>query len=152
MLRDGGEVALLALGAGVEIALDAADLLAAQGIRASVVNARFCKPLDAQTLLSVARSSQAVVTVEDGIAQGGFGSAVLELLSEHGVLVPTALIGLPDHFIEHGPVPLLRELAGLTAEEVARKAISLRGLRPSIPAYANGKPPLRDKQPVGVGT
>jgi 1-deoxy-D-xylulose-5-phosphate synthase len=152
ILRDGGEVALFALGAGVEIALDAADLLAAQGVRATVVNARFCKPLDAQTLLSAARSAQAVVTVEDGIVQGGFGSAVLEMLAENGVLVPTALMGLPDHFVEHGPVPLLRELAGLTAQEVARKAVSLCGARLPGSAYANGKALLRDKQPAGVGT
>ena len=123
-LRRGGEITLIALGAGVKIALDAAEILAAQGVEATVINARFCKPLDAETILDAARRCGSVVTIEDGVAKGGFGSAVLELLSEAGVNIPTTVIGLPDHFIEHGPVPVLRGLAGLTAEEVARRALA----------------------------
>ena len=123
-LRDGSDVALIALGAGVKIALDAAEILADKGVSATVINARFCKPLDAETILAAARRCGSVVTLEDGVAHGGFGSAVLELLAAHGVTVPATLLGLPDHFIEHGTVPLLRELAGLTAEETARKALA----------------------------
>ena len=111
---------------------------------ATVINARFCKPLDAETILGAARRCGSVVTVEDGVAKGGFGSAVLELLSEAGVTLPTTVIGLPDHFIEHGPVPVLRELAGLTAEETARKALAQLPHRPT----ANGA--LYEKLPVGV--
>ena len=135
-LRDGGDVALIALGAGVKIALDAADKLADQGVHASVINARFCKPLDAETILATARRCGSVVTVEDGITHGGFGSAVLELLAAHNVLVPASLVGLPDHFIEHGPIPTLRALAGLTADDVARKALALLPRRPA--ARTNG--------------
>ena len=140
-LRRGGEVALIALGAGVKIALDAAEILAGQGIDATVINARFCKPLDAETILDAARHCGSVVTIEDGVAKGGFGSAVLELLSEANVNVPTTVIGLPDHFIEHGPVPVLRGLAGLTADSVARKALAQmpgRSGRSNGLAAANG--------------
>jgi len=129
-LRGGGDVALVALGAGVKIALDAADKLADQGVHANVINARFCKPLDAETILAAARRCGSVVTIEDGITHGGFGSAVLELLAAHGVLVPVSLVGLPDHFIEHGPIPALRAQAGLTADDIARKALAQRPVRP----------------------
>ena len=154
-LRDGGDVALLGIGAGVEIALAACDLLAAQGVHATVINARFCKPLDAETIVGAARRCGSVVTVEDGVVQGGFGSAVLELLAERGVTVPVTVVGLPDHFIEHGPVPMLRDLAGLTAAEVARKALSGMPARPSARAKGNGNghgKGLTEKQTVGVGS
>jgi len=138
VLRDGGDVALIGLGAGVKIALDAAEKLAASGVRATVINARFCKPLDTETILNAARRCGSVVTVEDGVAQGGFGSAVLELLAAHAVLVPTTLVGLPDHFIEHGTVPTLRALAGLTADEVAHKALAQLSLRPGSRTNGTG--------------
>jgi len=148
VLRRGSDTALVALGAGVKIALDAADILARQGVEATVINARFCKPLDAETILSAARRCGSVVTIEDGVASGGFGSAVLELLSEHDLTLPTSVIGLPDHFIEHGTVPVLRELAGLTAEDMARKALALMPVRPAL---SNGKAPaLPEKKPAGV--
>ncbi len=147
MLRRGGDTALIGLGAGVKIALDAADLLAKQGVEATVINARFCKPLDAEAILSAVRRCGSVVTIEDGVASGGFGSAVLELLSEAGLAVPAAVIGLPDHFIEHGPVPTLRDLAGLTPEEVARKALTQM---PRRPASANGVENAFEKLPAGV--
>ena len=143
-LRSGEDVALVAIGAGVKIALDAADRLAAQGVSATVINARFCKPLDHETLLDAARRCGAVVTVEDGVAQGGFGSAVLELLAEHRVLVPVSIVGLPDHFIEHGPVPLLRELAGLTADEVTRRALEF------LPGRTHAKNGAAKKVPSGA--
>ena len=151
-LRDGGDVALVAIGAGVKIALDAADILAAQGIRATVVNARFCKPLDAETILDAARHCGSVVTVEDGATHGGFGSAVLELLAAHAVLVPTTLVGLPDHFIEHGPIPTLRAQAGLTADEVARKALAQMPSRPisRTNGNGNGSAGLMEKIPAGA--
>ena len=149
-LRSGGDVALVGLGAGVKIALDAADLLAERGIDATVINARFCKPLDAETILSAARRCRAVVTVEDGVVRGGFGTAVLEMLAENQALVPTAIVGLPDHFVEHGPISVLREIAGLTAEEVARKALELLPNPLSIP-QTNGIAKVSVRIPAGVG-
>ena len=132
-IRDGGDVALIALGAGVKIALEAADTLAEQGISATVINARFCKPLDAETILSAARRCGVVVTVEDGVVSGGFGSAVLELLALNNVLVPLSMVGLPDEFVEHGPVSTLREQVGLTADEVVHRALTHLPVRPSAP-------------------
>ena len=149
-LRSGGDVALVGLGAGVKIALDAADVLAERGIDATVINARFCKPLDAETILSAARRCRAVVTVEDGVVRGGFGTAVLEMLAENQALVPTAIVGLPDHFVEHGPISVLREIAGLTAEEVARKALELLPNPLSIP-QTNGIAKVSVRIPAGVG-
>lgn len=154
-LRDGGDVALIALGAGVKIALDAAEILAEQGVSATVVNARFCKPLDAETILDAARHCGSVVTLEDGVIQGGFGSAVLELLAAHGVAIPVTLLGLPDHFIEHGTVPLLRELAGLTAEEAARKALAQMPGRPSVKngqGHSSRAVVLTEKIPAGAAS
>ncbi len=153
VMREGGDVALIALGAGVKIALDAADKLAASGVHATVVNARFCKPLDAETILAAARRCGAVVTIEDGVTSGGFGSAVLELLAANGVPVPATLVGLPDDFIEHGPVPTLRALAGLTADEVARKALAQMPSRPMTwtNGSGNGKGALvLDRMPAGA--
>ncbi len=144
--RDGGDVALIALGAGVEIAEDAADLLAAQGIEATVLNARFCKPLDEDAILNAARRCGRIVTVEDGVVTGGFGSAVLELFAARGIAVPIAIVGLPDEFVEHGPVPVLREMVGLTADEVVRRA----RLLPSDATQRTRRAPARDKTPAGV--
>ncbi len=146
-LRRGGDTALIGLGAGVKIALDAADILAGQGVEATVINARFCKPLDSEAILSAARRCGSVVTIEDGVASGGFGSAVLELLSEAGLTVPVSVIGLPDHFIEHGTIPVLRDLAGLTAEETARKALAQM---PHHPALVSGTDSTFEKLPAGV--
>jgi len=155
ILREGGDVALVALGAGVKIALDAADTLADQGVHATVLNARFCKPLDAETILAAARRCGSVVTVEDGVTHGGFGSAVLELLAAHAVLVPVSLVGLPDHFIEHGPIPTLRAGAGLTADEVAHRALTQMPPRPASRTSGNGSGKVAteksaEKIPVGA--
>jgi 1-deoxy-D-xylulose-5-phosphate synthase len=156
VLRGGRDVALFGIGAGVKIVLDAADLLAELGISATVINARFCKPLDEETLVSAARRCGAVVTVEDGVARGGFGTGVLELLAERNVLVPTAIIGLPDHFVEHGTIPVLRGIAGLTAAEVSRRAQAL--LLPKASTNGTAKTSLKAelmgdaKVPAGVGS
>ena len=155
ILREGGDVALVALGAGVKIALDAADTLADQGVHATVLNARFCKPLDAETILAAARRCGSVVTVEDGVTHGGFGSAVLELLAAHAVLVPVSLVGLPDHFIEHGPIPTLRAGAGLTADEVAHRALTQMPPRPASRTSGDGSGKVAteksaEKIPVGA--
>ncbi len=118
LLRDGSDVAIVAIGVTVGQAMKAAERLAEAGISAAVVNARFVKPLDAELIIDVARRVKCVVTVEEGARMGGFGSAVLEALSERGMAVPTKLIGLPDWFIEQGPQDLLREKYGLTTEGI----------------------------------
>jgi 1-deoxy-D-xylulose-5-phosphate synthase len=118
---DGDDVLLIGLGAGVQIAVDAAKLLAERGKRCTVINARFCKPLDEELLVNASRRCMSIVTVEDGTIAGGFGSAVLELLNSRGIAKHIDIFGLPDHFIEHGPVSMLRQDAGLTAESIAAR-------------------------------
>ncbi|MFN2109355.1 MAG: transketolase C-terminal domain-containing protein, partial [Anaerolineae bacterium] len=103
MLRAGSDVAILALGATVYPAMDAARALASLGVEAAVVNARFVKPLDGDLLKSMAQNFNRLVTVEEGVLAGGFGSAVLELLEAHGLnYVTLKRLGLPDEFVEHG--------------------------------------------------
>ena len=111
LLREGSDVAIVAIGAAVTRACDAADELGAAGIRAAVLNARFVKPIDVNWLTRLAQHCGALVTVEDHSAIGGFGSAVLEALSAAGIRVPTRVLGVPDEIIEHGnPAELVAEL------------------------------------------
>jgi len=133
VLREGEDVLLFALGAGVELALSAADTLRTEGIDAAVVNARFCKPIDTQALFRLARRCGRVITVEDGVIQGGFGSAVLEHLADEGIAVPVVRIGLPDEFVEHGPVSVLRDLVGLNAANITAQARRLCGKQETLP-------------------
>jgi 1-deoxy-D-xylulose-5-phosphate synthase len=125
LLREGTELALIAVGSMVAPALEAASLLEAEGISAAVADARFVKPLDAGLVLDLAGRCGGLVTVEENALEGGFGSAVLELLQEHGVRAPVLRLGLPDRFIEHGPRAALLELNGLTPTAIAAAAAEL---------------------------
>lgn len=123
LLREGDDIALIALGVTVAHAVEAADRLAEEGIAATVVNARFVKPLDVALLRQVAGRVKAMLIIEEGCRMGGFGSAVLECLSEEGVWnLPTHCLGLPDWYIEQGPQELLREKYGLTAQGIYERA------------------------------
>lgn len=104
--------------------VEAAKLLEKDGIAATVINARFVKPLDKDLVLKEVRSANKVVTVEEGILEGGFGSAVLELLTEAGVNVPVVRIGLPAKFIEQGKRAELLDIYGLTAERINEKCLA----------------------------
>jgi 1-deoxy-D-xylulose-5-phosphate synthase len=126
LLRDGTDVAIVAIGVTVWPAIQAAERLEQEGISVAVVNGRFVKPLDAALIGDVAKRVRCLVTVEEGCRMGGFGSAILETLSEEGIThLPTKLLGLPDWYIEQGPQDLLREKYGLTAEGIyeATKAL-----------------------------
>ena len=122
LLRSGSDVALVALGKTVPSALAAADALARRGIRASVVDARFAKPLDAELLVRVGENTGCVISVEDHARAGGFGSAVLEVLAELAPDVRVRRLGLPDHFIEHGDVDAQWRAAGIDADSIAAAA------------------------------
>jgi 1-deoxy-D-xylulose-5-phosphate synthase len=124
VLREGDSVALIAIGAMAPRALEAAQLLAEQGVNPWVINARFVKPLDAELLCEVASSCEQVVTMEENSVAGGFGSAVMELLHRRHILVPTLALGLPDHFVEHGAPETLHRLVGLDAEGLARTILT----------------------------
>jgi 1-deoxy-D-xylulose-5-phosphate synthase len=118
VIRHGADVALFGLGNFCQVALEAADLLEKEGIRAAVVNPRWIKPLDVGTLEFFARGSKVICTLEDHAVSGGFGSAVAEHLSDAQITTPLVRVGWPDQFIEHGSVPILREKYGMTAKAV----------------------------------
>src|SRR5881396_707615 len=123
LLREGTDLALVAIGITVLPALEAAERLADEGISAAVVNARFVKPLDHVLIAQVARQVKCLVTVEEGCRMGGFGSAVLEALSDQGIVhMPTRVLGLPDKYIEQGPQDFLRVQYGLTADGMYEEA------------------------------
>jgi 1-deoxy-D-xylulose-5-phosphate synthase len=124
MVREGGtDVLICAAGKMVAVAENAAELLSADGISASVVNARFVKPTDPR-LAGWAQEHRAVVTVEDNTVRGGLGASVLEFLAGQGVLRPVRQVGLPDQFLPHGAQGELLAEYGLTAQGVAEAAIS----------------------------
>ncbi len=105
VLRDGDDVLIAAIGSTVHPALDAAAELKERGVSAAVLNARFVKPLDTGRLLALAGKCRAVVTVEEHVGPGGFGSAVLEAFAEAGLEVRTRTMSLPDEIVEHGFTP-----------------------------------------------
>lgn len=121
LMRPGHDVVIVGLGPLVWAAMEAADVLSRKGISAAVINARFAKPLDVDLIGEWARRTSRVVTVEDAALAGGFGSAVLEFISDARLDdVRVRRLGVPDRFIEHGPIPLLHRLIGLDAEGIAR--------------------------------
>ncbi len=124
VLRDSdGEIAILAYGSMVYPAMEAADNLKKDGIEATVVNARFVKPLDAELILALAQTKQMIFTVEEAYLAGGFGSAVMELLEENALLdkVRVVRMGVPDKIITHGDPKLLLARYGLDADGIYTK-------------------------------
>ena len=102
LLRDGEDAAILAIGATTHPAMEAASELAADGIGCAVLNARFVKPLDRERIVALAKRVRVLVTVEEHGVQGGFGSAVLEMLADEGIYTPVKTLGVPDLLIDHG--------------------------------------------------
>jgi len=119
VLCDGKDVALFAIGSMVAMAVSAARALERVGIHATVVNARFVKPLDAECLCRIARRVGLVVTIEENAVMGGFGSAVAEMLAEEGITTPFHALGIPDTFIGQGPRMVLLARLGLSPERIA---------------------------------
>ncbi len=129
VVQDGEDVAIFGLGALLPMAQQLASRLEAEGLSAAVINPRFVKPLDVKTIAQYARRVGAMVTFEDHVLAGGFGSAVLEALEQMQVQVPVVRIGWPDGFIEHGKVDSLRARYGVTAEAALDK---LRAYLPAL--------------------
>lgn len=126
LLSTGEDVTLLAIGNMVSVALEAAQLLAVEGIRATVIDACFVKPLDDELILKWAKKTEHLIIVEEHVQCGGFGSAVLELLAEQELAqIKVKLIALPDQFIGHGQQSLLREKWGLSADNIAKQALKI---------------------------
>jgi len=126
LLLDGDDVALLAIGTMVDRALDAAEELGRRGVSCAVVNARFVKPLDASLILDIAARVGQLFTIEEHAQQGGFGSAVLELLCGHHSLAHVTVLGLPDRFITHGSRDELLHDCGLSVERIVEQVIAQR--------------------------
>ena len=125
VLREGNDVLLLPIGNRVYPAMAAAARLEEQGISAAVINPRFLKPLDSELITTWAARTGRVVTIEDNSILGGFGSAVLQLLNQQGLLLPTKILGYGDSFIEHGPQATLWSNAGIDADGIVRSVLEL---------------------------
>ncbi|HYH88448.1 MAG TPA: 1-deoxy-D-xylulose-5-phosphate synthase [Solirubrobacteraceae bacterium] len=121
ILREGERVAILGYGSGVGKALGAADILAEGGLDVTVADARFAKPLDTGLLGQLAAEHDLLVTVEEGVLPGGFGSGVWETLSESGQAPRILRVGLPDRYVTHGAPKLLHHEVGYTAERIAER-------------------------------
>jgi 1-deoxy-D-xylulose-5-phosphate synthase len=126
VLRQGKDLLILALGVSVYPALAAAKELEKHGFSATVVNARFVKPLDEAQILSLAAKHGRVLTVEENVVAGGFGSAVLELMADRGLFgVTVKRLGIPDVFVEHGTQDILRKKYGLDAPGILKSALAI---------------------------
>ena len=127
----GSLCAIWAIGDFVQIALSIADQLKEKyGIQITVVNARFIKPLDKETLLEQAKNHQSIVTMEDNVLMGGFGSSILEEFEQNGITISVKRFGWPDKFIEHGnSVDELRSKVGLDRESLHNSIEDLLSLQ-----------------------
>ncbi|MCL2768510.1 MAG: 1-deoxy-D-xylulose-5-phosphate synthase [Solirubrobacterales bacterium] len=132
---NGGRVALIGYGTGVGKALAAADQLAERGIQPTVADARFAKPIDAALMAQLAAEHDLLVTVEEGVLAGGFGSAVWETLSEAGASPRIMRVGLPDRYVTHGKPALLHEEVGYTGARIAERVAAA----------------IRDRQSAAIG-
>ena len=119
VLKKGDDVVIFGIGRSVNEALSAHDMLKKHNISATIVNCRFVKPLDADLIVTLSKKIPRIVTVEENVRQGGFGSAVLECLSDQGVTgFRLKCIGIPDTFVEHGPQDFLRSKHGIDASAI----------------------------------
>jgi len=134
VLREGSDITFIAAGNCVSMALAAADALAGQGVETTVLNARFVKPLDEENILKYAARTGKIITVEENVLAGGFGSAVMEVLVNNRVTgFQLERVGLPDNFVEHGKPGQLRAKYGLTTDSLIHKALQLLG-RTQVPS------------------
>jgi 1-deoxy-D-xylulose-5-phosphate synthase len=124
----GARVAILGYGTGVQKGLEAASLLSEQGIAVTVADARFAKPIDAGLAAQLAAEHELLVTVEEGVLAGGFGTAVWETLNESGAPMPRIMrVGLPDRYVTHGKPALLHAEVGYTGERIAERIAAAVG-------------------------
>jgi len=129
ILREGDRIAILSLGTRLAEALKAAEDLAARGLSTTVADVRFCKPLDEDLVLRLAREHEVLITVEEG-AVGGFGSHVLQLLAERGVLdggLKVRPMILPDRFLDQDKPERMYAQAGLDAKSIVAQAFAALG-------------------------
>ena len=133
LIREGTDVTIAAIGSTVLPATRAAEILAERGIQAEVINARFVKPLDDALILKSVRKTGRLVTAEEAMLAGGFGSALLELLAREQIEIPVERLGLADKFYDHAEQNVLRRYAGIDAESIATRAAVLVGIEAAVP-------------------
>ncbi|AFZ21826.1 1-deoxy-D-xylulose-5-phosphate synthase [Allocoleopsis franciscana] len=121
ILRNGDDVLLVGYGTMVHTAMQTAEILSEHGIEATVINARFAKPLDTELILPLAQRIGRVVTLEEGCVMGGFGSGLAETLLDHNVLVPVMRLGVPDLLVEHAKPEESKADLGLTPSQIAER-------------------------------
>jgi 1-deoxy-D-xylulose-5-phosphate synthase len=127
-LIEGDDVLILAIGSTTHPSLRAAERLEDAGIHAAVINCRFLKPLDGELICHWAKRTGRVLTVEENVVQGGFGSSVLELFQEKGLFsIQVKCLGIPDLFVEHGSQSLLRAKYGIDEDGIVKGAKELMG-------------------------
>ncbi|MCJ8281621.1 MAG: 1-deoxy-D-xylulose-5-phosphate synthase [Rivularia sp. ALOHA_DT_140] len=123
ILRNGDDVLMIGYGAMVNSTLQAAEILSEHGIEATVINARFCKPLDTELMFPLAKQLGRVVTLEEGCVMGGFGSAVAEALLDADILVPIKRFGVPDILVDHATPDESKAELGLTSPQIAQRIL-----------------------------
>jgi 1-deoxy-D-xylulose-5-phosphate synthase len=128
IVQEGEDLLILALGNMVAPARKAAELLAKDGVRPTVVDARFAKPLDRNAYADLLARHRHVLTLEDNVPQGGYGQAVALLMTELGRFDANLRhISLPDEFVTHGDIPVLHKILGMDAEGIQKKALEMLG-------------------------
>ena len=120
--REGG-IALFAVGSMVKTAEEVQKLLHEKGYKASIVNARFIKPIDEEAVLSACEDHEMIVTMEENVQSGGFGEKVLDCLNDHEKRIKCVMAAIPDAYVEHGNVELLKKEIGLDAESITEKIL-----------------------------
>ncbi len=122
VLRPGNDAVILTFGTTIEMAIEAAEELQKEGLSVRVVNARFIKPIDEKMMKSILKEGLPILTIEEAVLEGGFGSSILEFAHDQGEYhTPIDRMGIPDRFIEHGSVTALLKEIGLTKQQVANR-------------------------------
>jgi 1-deoxy-D-xylulose-5-phosphate synthase len=141
IVRQGNDMAIIAIGSTVIPSLEAAEQLAGYGIDAMVINARFAKPLDSELILEAASQTKGVITIEENVLSGGFGAAVLGLLQKCGMSdIKVKRLGIPDEFVTHGRQDLLRSLYHLDASGIVQECLDfLAHIQPQMQGEHAGR-------------
>ncbi|MBW2364746.1 MAG: hypothetical protein JRF25_06665 [Deltaproteobacteria bacterium] len=130
ILQHGDDILILAIGSTVYESIKAHSILSENGISATVVDCRFVKPLDVDMIASLVKKIPRVITVEENVRQGGFGSAVIECLNDQGLKDFSLIrLGIPDVFVEHGPQDLLRSKFGIDSNGIINAAQKILNLK-----------------------
>ena len=124
IMKEGKDVLIIGVG---QILYDAAKACEEIGCNATIINARFVKPLDSEAIIKYAKKFKSIITLEESCSKGGFGSAVVELLNENKIKSDVHIIGIPDEFVEHGKPDIQKKIAGIDRESIKNKLRQILG-------------------------